>query len=74
MFVLMTKLQTGKVCVSNQVFDGSVRDKMSVSSILDNRTYNVEFTDERCDEYTLNIVDQNMYSQCDEEGYQFVMM
>jgi hypothetical protein len=52
------KVQTGKVAGRN----------------LDTRTYNVEFPDGRSEEYTANVIAENMYAQCDEEGNQFLML
>jgi hypothetical protein len=35
--------------------------------MLDTRTYEIEFPGGRSDEYTANIIAENMYAQCDEE-------
>jgi hypothetical protein len=37
---------------------------------LDTRTYEIEFPDGRSDEYTTNVIAENMYAQCDIEGRQ----
>jgi hypothetical protein len=50
------------------------RGKASANPILDTRTYNVEFPDGRSEEYTANVIAENMYAQCDEEGNQFIML
>jgi hypothetical protein len=42
--------------------------------MLDNRTYEIEFPDGRSDEYTANVIAENMYSQCDIEGRQYNLM
>jgi hypothetical protein len=42
--------------------------------MLDTRKYVVDFPDGRSDEYTSNIIAQNMYAPCDEEGNQFNLM
>jgi hypothetical protein len=50
------------------------RGKASAHPIPDTRLYNVEFPDGRSEEYTANIIAENMYAQCDEEGNQFLML
>jgi hypothetical protein len=50
------------------------RGKASANPILDTRTYNVEFPDGRSEEYMANVIADNMYAQCDEEGNQFIML
>jgi hypothetical protein len=50
------------------------RGKASANPILDTRTYNVEFLDGHSEEYTANVIAENMYAQCDEEGNQFLML
>jgi hypothetical protein len=39
--------------------------------MLYTRTYEIEFSDGCSDEYTANMIAENMYDQCDEEGNQF---
>jgi hypothetical protein len=68
------KVQTGKVTGWKRVLDGVARGKASANPILDTRTYNVEFPDGRGEEYTANVVANNMYAQCDEDGNQFIML
>jgi hypothetical protein len=48
--------------------------KANADPFLDTRTYNVEFPDGRSEEYTANVIADNMYTQCDEEGNQFLML
>jgi hypothetical protein len=50
------------------------RGKASANPILYTRTYNVEFPDGRSEEGTANVIAENMYAQCDEEGNQFIML
>jgi hypothetical protein len=50
------------------------RGKVIANPILDTRTYNIEFPDGRIEEYTANVVTENMYAQYDEEGNQFIML
>jgi hypothetical protein len=42
--------------------------------MLDTRTYEIEFPDGRSDEYTTNVIAENMYSQCDIEGREYNLM
>jgi hypothetical protein len=50
------------------------RGKASANPILDKRTHNVEFPDDRSEEYTANVIAENMYAQCDEELNQFLIL
>jgi hypothetical protein len=68
------KVHTVKVTGWKRGLDGMARGKASTNPILDTRTYNVEFPDGRSEEYTANVIDKNMYAQCDEEGNQFLML
>jgi hypothetical protein len=42
--------------------------------MLDTRTYEIEFPGGRSDEYTYNVIAENIYSQCDIEGRQYKLM
>jgi hypothetical protein len=42
--------------------------------MLDTKTYDIEFPDGHSDEYTANVIAENIYAQCDEEGNQFNLM
>jgi hypothetical protein len=68
------KVQTGKVTGRKLGLDGVARGKASANHILDTRTYNVEFPDGRSEEYTANVIAENMYAKCDAEGNQFLML
>jgi hypothetical protein len=68
------KVQTGKVTGRKRGLDGVERWKASANPIIDKITYNVEFPDDRSEEYTANAISENMYAQCDEEGNHFLMM
>jgi hypothetical protein len=46
-----------------------VRGRANAKSMLD-RTYEIEFPDCISDEYTTNVIAENMYAQCDIEGRQ----
>jgi hypothetical protein len=50
------------------------RGKASASPSLDTITYNVEFPDGGSEDYTANVIAENMYAQCDEEGNHFLML
>jgi hypothetical protein len=50
------------------------RGKESANPILDTITYNVEFLDGRSEEYTVNVIAENVYAQRDEEGNQFLVL
>ncbi len=54
--------------------DGSLRGKAHQNPILDTRTYEVEYPDGQTAELTANVIAQNMYSMCDTEGNQFLLM
>jgi hypothetical protein len=62
---------TGKVFRRNREMDGTVRGRANANSMLDTRTYKIEFLDGRSDEYTANVIAENMYAQCDAEGRQY---
>jgi hypothetical protein len=51
-----------------------VRQQANDNSMLDTMTYENEFFDGRSDEYTANIIAENMYAQCDIEGRQYSLM
>jgi hypothetical protein len=67
------KVHTGKVIGRKRGLDGVTRGKASANPILDTRTHNVKFPDGRSEEYTANVIAENMYAQWDEEGNQFLM-
>jgi hypothetical protein len=68
------KVQTGKVNGRKRGLDGVTRGKASTNPILDTRTCNFEYPDGCSEEYTTNVIPENMYAQCDEEGNQFLML
>jgi hypothetical protein len=51
-----------------------VRGLANANSMLDTRTYEIEFPGVRSDEYTANVIAENMYSQCYIEGRQYNLM
>jgi hypothetical protein len=42
--------------------------------MLDTRSYEIEFPDGRSDEYTSNVIAENMYAQCDIEGITYNLL
>ena len=54
--------------------DGSVIGRANANPILDTRTYEVKFPDGQMAEMAANVIAQNMYTMCDEEGNQFLLL
>jgi hypothetical protein len=67
-------IRSGKVIWRKRELDGNVRGRSNSNSILDTRTYEIYFPDGCSDEYTTNVIAENMYAQCDIEGRQYNMM
>jgi hypothetical protein len=65
---------SGKVLRRKHELDGTVRGRENANPTLDTRTYEIEFPDGRSDEYTANVIAENMYAQCDIEGIQYNIM
>jgi hypothetical protein len=63
-----------KVVRRKRDLDGTVRGIANANAMLDTRTYEIEFPDGRSDEYTANVIADNMYAQCDIEGRQYNLM
>jgi hypothetical protein len=51
-----------------------VRGRANANSMLDTRTYEIEFPDFHSDEYTVNVISENIDAQCDAEGRQYNLM
>jgi hypothetical protein len=68
------EIPSGKVVRRKRELDGTVRGRANANSMLDTRTYEIEFPDGRSDEYTANMIAENMYAQCDIEGRQYNLM
>jgi hypothetical protein len=62
---------SGKVVRRKRDLDGTVRGRANPNSMLDTKTYEIEFPDGRSDKYTSNVIAENMYAQCDIEGRQY---
>jgi hypothetical protein len=61
------KIHTGKIVRRKCELDGTVRGRATVNSMLDTRTYKIEFPDVRSDDYTANVIAENMNAQCEAE-------
>jgi hypothetical protein len=68
------EIRSGKVVRRKRELDGTVRGRANANPMLDTRTYEIEFLDGPSDEYTANVIAENMYAQCDIEGRQFNLM
>jgi hypothetical protein len=68
------EIRSGKVVRRKRELDGTVRGRANANPILDTKTYEIEFPDGRSDEYTANVIAENMYAQCDIEGRQYNLM
>jgi hypothetical protein len=67
-------IRSGKVVRRKRELDDTMRGRANANSMLDTRTYEIEFTDGRSDEYTANVIAENMYAQCDIEGRHYTLM
>jgi hypothetical protein len=67
-------IRSGKVVRRKRDLDGAMRGRANANSMLDTRTYEIEFIDGRSDEYTSNGIAENMYAQCDIEGRKYNLM
>jgi hypothetical protein len=68
------EIRTGKIVHRNHKLDGTVKGRANANSMLDTGTYEIEFPDGRSDEYTTNVIAENMCAQCDAEGNQYNLM
>jgi hypothetical protein len=68
------EIRSGKVVRRKREVDGTVRGRANANSMLDTRTYEIEFPDGHSDEYTANVIAENMYAQSDTEGRQYNLM
>jgi hypothetical protein len=62
------EIRSGKFMRPNRELDGTVKGISNAiyNSMLDTMAYEIEFPDERSEEYTANLISENMYAQCDE--------
>jgi hypothetical protein len=68
------EIRSGKVVQSKRDLDGTVRGRVNANSILDTRNYEIESPDRHSDQYTANVIAENMYAQCYIEGRQYNLM
>lgn len=54
--------------------EGKPIGKLNDNPILDSRLYEVEFPDGHILEYSANIIAENLYSQVDEQGRQYILL
>ena len=66
--------QTGKVIHQARDQDGELTGTAHNNPIFDTHSYQVEFPDGQLGKYRTNIIAQNMLSQCDLDGNQFLLM
>jgi hypothetical protein len=59
------EIRSGKVVRHKRELDDTVRGRANANPMLDTRTYDIEFHDGQSDEYTANVIAENMYAQCD---------
>jgi hypothetical protein len=68
------EIRSGKVLRRKHELDGNVRGRANANPMLETRTYEIEFPYGRSDEYTANVIAENMHAQCDIEGRQYNLM
>jgi hypothetical protein len=68
------KVMSGKVQQCKREADGSLKGTVYPNPILDSCTYEVEFPDGQVVEYSANIIAENMYTQCNTEGNQYLLL
>ena len=66
--------QTSKVKLRNLDEHGNRMVRLHSNPILDTRVYDVELPDVTEKEFAANIIAQNIYSQCDADGDQYLLM
>ena len=71
---LGNKVGQGRVKKRKTHPDGSDLGTANPNPILDTRVYEVEFEDGAQAEFAANVIAENMWSQCDSEGQQFVLL
>jgi hypothetical protein len=68
------EIRSGKVVCRRREKDDIEMGRANAKSILDTRTYEIEFPDGRSDEYNVNVIAEDMYARCDIEGRQYNLM
>eukprot|EP00978_Attheya_sp_CCMP212_P022805 scaffold68594_cov30-Attheya_sp.AAC.1 len=67
-------MSSGKVIGRKRDKDGVAKGKANTNPILDTRTYQVRFPDGVEAEYAANAIAENMWTQCDPDGNQHVLL
>lgn len=67
-------MRSGTVVGRKRSVDGTLIGKRHANPILDTREYTVEFPDGAHAEYAANVIAENMYSQCDIDGNQYLLL
>jgi hypothetical protein len=68
------EILAGRVVGCKRELDGTLLGLPNTRPMLDTRTYEIEFPEGLTDEYTANVIAQNMYAQYDEEVNQLNLM
>ena len=73
MLPLGGQLARGRVTMRKRDRDGNVIGRANDNPILDTREYVVEFDTGEVTDQTANVIAQNLYSQCDEDGHKILL-
>ncbi len=68
------KVMSGKIGQRKREADGSLKGTADPNPILDTCTYEVELPDGQVVEYSVNVIAENMYTQCNTEGNQYLLL
>ena len=68
------RMQTARVISRSRDAEGNVIGKYNHNPILDTRVYDVMFPDGAVQQYSTNVIAENLYSQVDEEGHHYQLM
>ena len=67
-------LARGRVIGRKRDHEGNVTGRHNSNPIRDTREYRVEFDDGDVTELTANVIAENMYAQCDNDGHQILLL
>jgi len=67
-------LETAKVLARKHDRDGNLVGIGHTNPLLDTRVYEVQFPDGHTEEFSANTIAENIYSQVDEEGNQYLLL
>ena len=68
------QMARGHVVARSRDTNGNVMERSHTNSILDARMYQVEFTGGEVKELTTNVIAESMYTQCDLEGNEYLLL